>query len=69
MDLKFTKSNHHCQVFYVRNHLPVPDITDVEAFRVEVESDFQGDATVQHISLSVKDLKEKYQKHVNILHI
>lgn len=45
-------------VFYVRNHLPVPEGVDADSYRLTVEG--EGLRTVQ---LSLQDLKTKFKKH------
>lgn len=45
------------EIFYVRNHLPVPDIT-VDDFELEIEDEVTG----KHLSFKFDDIKN-YQKH------
>lgn len=45
------------EIFYVRNHLPVPDVS-VNDFELEVEDEVTG----KRLSLSFEDIR-KYRKH------
>jgi sulfite oxidase len=49
------------EVFFVRNHLPVPSI-DVAAYRLELRT-FDG---TRRVEITLDELKSKFQKHVII---